>query len=144
MIWFLIGYMFLFIHRPFEVWPTLGEHRIELVYVLLTGVMWLATSEKIWLPNPLNKAVFCFACAVLICGMASPWSDASLDTVAKFFKMSVFYFFLITTVRKPEDLKKLIGALLCIMVLYMAHSLREFIFNNRHSFQMGIRRLIGV
>ena len=24
MVWLLLGYMFLFIHRPFEVWPVLG------------------------------------------------------------------------------------------------------------------------
>ena len=33
--WLLIGYMFLFIDRPFEVWPWLGDLHVERVYMLL-------------------------------------------------------------------------------------------------------------
>src|SRR5436190_843651 len=33
-LWILIGYMFLFIHRPFEVWPSLGEMHLERVYAV--------------------------------------------------------------------------------------------------------------
>ena len=29
MIWMLGGYMWLFVHRPFEVWPWLGDLQIE-------------------------------------------------------------------------------------------------------------------
>ena len=32
--WLLIGYMFLFIDRPFEVWPWLGDLHIERLYML--------------------------------------------------------------------------------------------------------------
>ena len=39
--WMLIGYMFLFIHRPFEVWPWLGELHVERLYMLLTLAVWL-------------------------------------------------------------------------------------------------------
>ena len=33
--WLLIGYMFLFIDRPFEVWPWLGDLHVERIYMLL-------------------------------------------------------------------------------------------------------------
>ena len=36
MLWILIGYMFLFIHRPFEIWPALGTLHIERLYMLGT------------------------------------------------------------------------------------------------------------
>ena len=61
MLWLLIGYMFLFIYRPFEVWPALGIFRIELIYMLLTGLVWAATPGKRWIANPLDKAFFAFA-----------------------------------------------------------------------------------
>ena len=51
MVWLLIGYMFLFIHRPFEVWPALGDLRIELCYMLITGGVWLFTPGKRWPAN---------------------------------------------------------------------------------------------
>jgi hypothetical protein len=38
--WLLIGYMLLFIHRPFEVWPWLGDLHIERIYMLLTIAAW--------------------------------------------------------------------------------------------------------
>ena len=42
MIWLLGGYMWLFIHRPFKVWPWLGELRVERVYMLVTIFYWLS------------------------------------------------------------------------------------------------------
>ena len=38
--WLLIGYMYLFLHRPFEVWPEIGEYRVERIYMLITLVAW--------------------------------------------------------------------------------------------------------
>ena len=41
MIWLLIGCMWLFIHRPYEVWPWLAEYHIERVYVIFMICVWL-------------------------------------------------------------------------------------------------------
>ena len=38
--WLLVGYMFLFIDRPFEVWPWLGDLHVERVYMLFTLAVW--------------------------------------------------------------------------------------------------------
>ena len=38
--WLLIGYMFLFIDRPFEVWPWLGDLHVERIYMLFTLAIW--------------------------------------------------------------------------------------------------------
>ena len=48
--WLLIGYMFLFIDRPFEVWPWLGDLRVERIYMLVTMGVWLLSPGKKWLP----------------------------------------------------------------------------------------------
>jgi hypothetical protein len=42
MIWLLIGYMWLFVHRPFEVWPSLGAWHLERAYMVVTLAWWLA------------------------------------------------------------------------------------------------------
>ena len=39
--WLLIGYIFLFVHRPFELWPALGELHVERVYILAVMAAWL-------------------------------------------------------------------------------------------------------
>ena len=49
--WILIGYLFLFIHRPFEFWPALGDIHLERLYMagaLLAAAVW---PGKRWLPN---------------------------------------------------------------------------------------------
>ena len=73
--WLLIGYMFLFIHRPFEVWPALGEIRLELLYMLVTGIVWLAYPGKRWLANPFHAGVVAFKSIisdVAVGGLAPP------------------------------------------------------------------------
>src|SRR5579859_4787978 len=107
MIWLLIGYMYLFIHRPFEVWPALGDLRIELVYMLVVGVCWLAHPRKRWLPNGLHTAFFAFAAAALCCWLASPWQDEGFTVLDKYFKLLVFYLMLVTVVQDEKDLRKL-------------------------------------
>src|SRR5687767_11237420 len=103
MIWLLIGYMCLFVHRPFEVWPSLGEMRLERVYVLATLPVWLLTSGKGWMPNRLHFAFFAFAGVLLLSWTASPWGDACLLTVENYFKLLVFYVLLVTVIRDEQN-----------------------------------------
>jgi hypothetical protein len=56
MIYLLGGYMWLFIHRPFEVWPWLGKLHIERVYMLATILYWAIAGDKQWISNRLNAA----------------------------------------------------------------------------------------
>ena len=53
--WLLIGYMFLFIHRPFEFWPTLGDLHVERIYIAVVFLIWLLQPKR-WLPNPQHFA----------------------------------------------------------------------------------------
>src|SRR5271156_5084239 len=48
--WLLIGYMFLFIHRPFEFWTVLGDMHIERLYVVGVFLVWLVQPKR-WCPN---------------------------------------------------------------------------------------------
>ena len=61
MVWLLIGYMFLFIDRPFEVWPILGDIHLERAYMLFTMLIWLLSPGKKILPNFQQFAVALFA-----------------------------------------------------------------------------------
>ena len=143
MVWLLIGYMFLFIHRPFEVWPVLGELRIELLYMVLTGTVWLVTPGKRWPSNALSVAILAFAAAMVICWLLSPWSEETYLTVDRYLKMLVFYVLLVTVVHDEKGLRRVALAFLVIMGGYMLHSLWEY-HNGRHEYRMSIVRMVGV
>jgi O-antigen ligase len=143
MIWLLGGYMWLFIHRPFEVWPWLGDLHIERIYMIVMIVYWALVPEKRWIPNRLN-AVFGFFCTVTLASwLLSPYSSQGSQTVADFFKVVVFYVLVMSTIRGERDLKFLVIAFLAAMSLYMAHSLREYTCGRGRS-MMGTWRMIAV
>jgi O-antigen ligase len=145
-IYLLIGYMWLFIHRPFEVWPVLGTIRFEMVYVILTCCYWLFFyPKKTWVSNWLNMAFGFFWVVFLLAWQVSPFQEylrCSL-TVENYFKTAVFYVLVMASVRDEKQLKTLTMGFLVVFAIYMTHSLREF-YNGRHEFRMGIVRMIGI
>jgi O-antigen ligase len=141
--WVLGGYLWLYIHRPFEVWPALGNLQIERLYMIVTLLCWLFHSGKGFVWNRLHFAFVLFAVALVLCWLVSPYSDDGSKTVEDFFKVAVFYLLLVTTVRDERTLRLMLLIYLAAVGLYMAHSFAEFI-HGRHVFRMGIRRLIGV
>lgn len=143
MLYILIGYMFLFIHRPFEIWPWLGEYHVERVYIILAAAYWLLYPGKTFRPTRLDFGIAAFCAAVLIAFVLSPWGDKGQQVVEDFFKIVVFYGLVTTALSRTDQLKKITLGFLVIMTLYMLHSLWEY-HNGRHTFRMGIPRLIGV
>jgi O-antigen ligase len=143
MVWALIGYMFLFIDRPFEAYPVLGDFRLERCYMLLTLALFVAHPRKRWIPNPLHTAYACLALSVLLAWAASPWSDKGQPVVEDWFKIVVFYVLLVSVVHDEKTLRQVVLAFLVVMAAYMLHSLREYA-GGRHVYRMGIARLVGV
>jgi hypothetical protein len=76
-IWLLIGYMWLFIHRPFEVWPWLGAYHIERIYMLATITCWAVAAPKTWLSCRNNVPVFLLAGTLLLASQTSPYARYS-------------------------------------------------------------------
>lgn len=141
--WLLIGYMFLFIDRPFEVWPWLGDLHVERVYMLFTMAAWLVYPDKRFLPNAQHAAYALFAVAVLGCWAVSPWADKGQQTVEDWLKIVVFYVMLVTTIHDEKGLKHVAVGFLTVMALYLLHSFREYL-GGRHTYRMGIARMVGV
>lgn len=139
----LIGYMFLFIHRPFEVWPWMGDLHIERLYMLLTLAVWTMTPGKRWISNPIHGAFLAFGMAVLVSWGLSPWMSEGQLAVESYFKIVVFYVLLVTTVNDERKLKHVVLGFVCVMAIYMTHSLREYM-GGRFTHRMGIARMLGV
>ncbi len=86
--WLLIGYMFLFIHRPFEFWTILGDIHIERIYILFVFFAWMLQPKR-WFPNPQHFAYAAFAFAVLLCWAASPTWTGTVHNVEDWFKIAI-------------------------------------------------------
>jgi O-antigen ligase len=145
MVWMLGGYMWLFVHRPFEVWPWLGDFQIERVYMLLMIAFWVVQPNKGWLPNRLHAALVAFTLILTMAWAASPYmySPGCPDAVENYLKVVVFYILVVTSVRDEKSLKTLLFLFLAAVCLYTCHSMREYICG-RCQWRMGIRRMIGV
>ena len=143
MIWLLGGYTWLFIHRPFEVWPALGAWHVEKIYMIITILYWALFAEKNWVSNRLNGRFLFFWIVVAAAWVVSPYVSACQQTGENYFKMVVLYILIISTVRTERDLRFLVNAFLVSMALYMAHSLREYCAG-RAVYRMGTTRMVAV
>jgi O-antigen ligase len=135
--------MWVFVHRPFEIYPILGDLQVERLYMVLLILTWVASPEKSFWPNRLHRALVAFTVVVLVCWAASPYRDVTWETVESYLKVMVFYSLVVTTVRDERGLRRLVAMYLTATGLYMGHSLWEYA-HGRYESRMGISRMIGV
>ncbi|MDR3234591.1 MAG: O-antigen ligase family protein [Planctomycetaceae bacterium] len=144
MIWLLVGYMWLYIHRPFEVWTILATLRIERVYMICTLIIWLTSTEKKFTSNLFNVAALLFIIALTLATLLSSYTNV-IDNVAyqDFLKVAVFYLLVMTVVKTEKDLKIIVSAAVVCFFLYLAHSYREYL-NGHRTYAAGAERMIGM
>jgi O-antigen ligase len=138
--------MWLFIHRPFEVYPVLGSIHLERFYVFVCLIYWLLFHpDKRLVGNRMNLALGSFWLAVTLAYLASPYQDSERcsTTFQNYLKIVVFYPMVMTTVRGEKQLKLMSAGFLVGFAIYLTHSFREY-FAGRHVFRMGIVRMIAV
>jgi O-antigen ligase len=145
MIWILIGYMWIFVHRPFEIWPILATYRIERVYMIFTVICWLLSGPRFPARNRLNLYFAFFILSMAASWSVSEYQEVGLPTVENELKLAVFFVILLSVVRNVGDLRRILVAYLGIMSLWMLHSLREFHFcGGARVFAQGFDRLVAV
>lgn len=135
--------MWLFIHRPFEVWPWLGEYRIERVYMLGTIAYWAFCAPKVWASNRVNIGVFVLAISIALSTLVSQYTDFNAVAVQDWYKLLVFYVLVMSSVREERDLRLLVVGFVVVTGLYELHSLREYV-SGRGVYRMGTWRMIGI
>lgn len=144
MLWLLAGYIWLYLHRPFEVWEFLGDLRVERLYMLLVLAVWAVYPNKRFITNRLQVAVVFFICALFLAWTNSPFpTDLGEKTWDDQLKVFVFFVVLVTTVHDEKSLRFILATLFVSIALYMAHSFVEYL-NGRHHYRMGTYRMLGV
>lgn len=144
MFWLVVGYMFLFIFRPFEYWEVLGDFRIERIYMIILLIAVALDLRKRFIKHPINIAVIAFSLAMLVSASFSYFPQAAFKVSFDYLKLVVFYFVLVVTLRDEEQFKKFILAYIGIMLLYVGKSAWEFFLHDRYVWRMGIRRMVGI
>jgi len=143
MILLLLGYMWLFIHRPFEIWLWLGTLRIELLYFIVCSVFWLIMHQKIVLKNINIMAIMGICASILISEGITNHTGVLSKTTEEWLKILLFALLLMTSLRDEKGLKIIVAGFAVIFFLYMLHSYREFLCG-RHVYRMGIARMVAV
>ncbi len=131
MTWLLIGYMWLFVYRPFEIWPVLATYRVERVYMIVTILYWLASRPSLPRRNRLHWCFAAFVLAMLASWFTSPYREAGEGTVEYYLRYVVFYVMLVTSVRDQQNLKRIVVGYIAVMAMWMMHSLREYYCGNQ-------------
>jgi O-antigen ligase len=142
-LYIILGYVYLFIHRPFEIWPAVGDMRVELIYFMLLSAGWLILGPKRVRLDSLMLAIVGMTLAVGVAWVLSPWGDRGETPVRNYLLVVGFALILGTSLRNERDLYVVVAAFMAVMALYMAHSVREFI-GGRYVYRMSIVRLVGV
>jgi O-antigen ligase len=145
MVYLLGGYVWLYIHRPFEVWPALGTLQIERVYALVTILVWLVHPGKGLVSNRIHAALAISTFALVVSWVISPFASmpGCAEVVENSAKVVIIYVLMVTTVRDERNLRILLTFFVVSVGLYATHSLLEW-FNGRYQHRMGIPRMTGV
>lgn len=142
MIYLMLFYIYLSIHRPMEIWKSLGDLRPELIFFTIMSAAWTVAPKKIRFPA-LLFAITAMALAFVASCVLSPWAEKAEVVGKNYTLVVVFALFMATAIRDEHALYKLLTAFMVVMALYMMHSVWEY-KNGHHVFRMGIARLIGV
>lgn len=141
---FLIGYMFLFIYRPFEIYPILGVIHVERIWMIASLCFFFFSGKTVKQKIYGLVPVLFFFCVIALSYLVAADFKLWFGNFENYYKIFIFYFLLASSVDSYEDFFQIILAYIIIMFIYEAKSLYEYFFNGRHVFRMGIRRLMGV
>jgi O-antigen ligase len=144
LLWATVGYLFLFIFRPFEYWEWLGKWHIERVYMICLLIALFLWKNHRYLHHSITTAFMAFFGVICFSVLIAYRPNEAVRMAEEYFKLMVLYYVLITTVRSEKELKFLIIAFLAITGLYVGKSMWEFFFHGRVSYRMGTPRLIGI
>jgi len=149
-LWGTIGYLFLFIFRPFEYWEWLGKSHIERIYMIVLIIIVMFLSGKRYKHHSIATALIALFGVICLSAMTTYWpnkalySDFALNQVWEYFKLMVLFFVILLTVRDERDFRILIIAFVAITGIYVGKSLWEFLIYGRRIYRMGIFRLGGI
>lgn len=144
-LWLMVGYLGLFIIRPWEVlFPWLAEIHIERLYALFMIAVVLVSKKKQFHMDGQTAAVLLFVGSIWLSAVFSFNSDLAWEGFTEYAKLAVIYFVMILVVRYPYDLVFVVVSYVAIMQVYLVKSQWEFFVHGQHRYDMGVVRMTGI
>lgn len=140
----IVGYMFLFIFRPFEVWSQLGDLHIERIYMIITLLFFIFSQKNRVILGALHYFFVALFLMVWLAPYYTNYPELTEWQSSEYFKYFVFYIVLLFGIRTQKELEFILLGFLGVMFIYEAKSAWEFFINGRHMYRMGIVRMIGI
>lgn len=144
MFWLIVGYLFLFVFRPFEYWPILGYFHIERIYMIFLLIAVAIWPERRYINHPINKLILLFLIVMVLSSVLALRPNKAYVSTFDYFKLVVFYFIILMTIQDEEQLKNFLIAYILIMFIYVGKSAWEFFIHDRFLYRMGISRMMGI
>jgi hypothetical protein len=143
MIWLLGGYMFLYLYRPWEIYPSISGFYPERVYMLGVMAYWAVWPHKSFRFDRVHTAMAGFFLVLVVSWMFSAYRDQTFDAIETHAKILVFYVILVTSVRTDKDMRLIVWFFVGAVAIYALHSGWEYL-GGRYEFRQDFRRMIGV
>lgn len=145
--WLVVGWLALFIIRPWEImFPWLEALRFERVYVLSTFSVILASGRLRFLRSTQTNGILLLVGALLITAIVGIEPEKTIDSIWRYIILLAFYVAVVSVVRSPLELYTLCFAFLGIYAAYLTKSEWEYFVHGRRDYAVGagISRLIGI
>lgn len=145
MAWIIVGYMVLYIHRPFEIWPWMAAFQLERVYAIGMLVALCANPRRPFRSDLPTVAMLSLATAFMLSALFSPYSSSGkpMEAMIEWSKILVMFLVLVAAIRNRVDARILVLGLAIAIALYVGHSVWEY-FNGRHSWRGSFGRIQGI
>ena len=148
-VWLLVGYIWLFVHRPHEWWSIFEASRVVLPYMIFVTVVWMLG----WMSNPDGKrplgniftlAALFYTLAITAAALFSPYVNIlENDNWWSWLRYTLFFVIIMTSVKTERDLKIVVTGFTIAFFLWMAHSYRGYLLGNVH-WSVGVVRIVPV
>lgn len=144
--WLLLVYVWYFITGPEVRFPILGAMHFErlLAAVLLLSLVVGARPTRRF--NGATAIFLIFFVWQLVCYAFSPYKEATHADwwIFNYWKLIVFYFFVILSIRSYRDLRVFVIGVGLISLGYQLLSWRDFLSGGSYVYQQGMKRMVGV
>lgn len=145
-VWLVLVYLWYFIATPDTRFPFIGEIHFERILVAIIAVMILIFRPPSRPTATITVLLLLFFIWMLICYAISPYKNLPQSTwwFDNYWKLMVFYFFVLFSVRTPRDLFALLAGVAVVIMTYQLHSWYDFLNGGSYVYQQGITRMVGV
>ena len=143
--WLLVLYMWLTVHRPYEIWTAFAAYRPVLICAICFVIVWLCgTKEKRVLGNIFTPAILFYMSAITLSTYFSPLTNIFINhELYVWCTYIVFFLVLMTSVKTERDLKIIVTGFSIVAFLFIAHSYIGYL-QGVTTIYGGTRRLRGI